>query len=259
MLVTSNLQWPETIFHRPDRLFGQPHRFVVALDIEWTKNYKIKNGSRPFCYSMVLLSWPPDGPCSIADYPTTFGFKSVYVTSAGDESDLITSLDRDLQGWLMSDSILTGHQLSSDLSVIQNAADGRSLPGVQGVYDLWRTRQATGSRVFDTRYDVSSLPLGHSRRLVDVCANLKLDVVQPELARASMTKLQNEFLVTGEPLIREQILTLNVRHSLSTAMVACLGMGLVSMAARNVNDLLHQEMWDLVEYVSSPPFERLLA
>jgi hypothetical protein len=73
-----------------------------------------------------------------------------------------------------------------------------------------------------------------------------------------MTKLQRDFLETGDELLREQLLTLNVRHSLSTAMVACLGLGLVAMGARNVNQLAHQEMWDLVEYVRSSQFEALL-
>jgi len=35
-------------------------------------------------------------------------------------------------------------------------------------------------------------------------------------------------------------------------------MGLVSVGARNVNQLVHQEMWDLVEYVRGEHFERLL-
>jgi hypothetical protein len=33
---------------------------------------------------------------------------------------------------------------------------------------------------------------------------------------------------------------------------------LVGMGAQNVNQLVHQEMWDLVEYVRSNQFEALL-
>lgn len=257
MRVTSNLQWPETPFARPDRFFGESEKFVVALDVEWTKDYKIKNGSRPFCYSLVLLHWPEEGT-DLTSYPTTFGFKSVYVTNVDEEPALIASLDSDLQAWLASDSSLTGHQLSSDLSVVKNAVDQAALPGVDGAYDLWRTRREEDGRVFDTRYDADHLPLGASRRLVDVCGDLKLDVTQPELARGSMTKLQRDFLDTGNELLREQLLTLNVRHSLSTALVACLGLGLVGLGVRNVNQLVHQEMWDLVDYVRSSQFEPLL-
>lgn len=227
MRVTSNLQWPDAPFGRPGRFFGASERFMVALDVEWTKNYNVKNGSRPFCYSFVLLYWPGSGD-DLAGYPATFGFKSVYVSGSQDESALIAALDSDLQAWLASESMLAGHQLSSDLSVVQNVAGELALPGVEGVYELWRSRREEGSRVFDTRYDVDHLPLGASRRLVDVCRDLKLDVTQPELARGSMTKLQHGFLEQGNELMREQLLTLNVRHSLSTALVACLGLGLVT-------------------------------
>lgn len=58
---------------------------MVALDVEWTKNYQIKNGSRPFCYSLVLLRWPQDGD-DLSTFPVSFGFKSVYVTQEGDEA-----------------------------------------------------------------------------------------------------------------------------------------------------------------------------
>jgi hypothetical protein len=257
MRVTSNLQWPKAPFDRPDRLFGVPERFVVTLDVEWTKNYKIRNGSRPFCYSLVLLRWPePDA--DLNSYPTTFGFKSVYVSHAEDEAALIAELDRDLQAWLASDSVLAGHQLSSDLTVVKAAA-GAQLVGVDATYELWQARRNGTARVFDTRYDVDHLPLGASRRLVDVCSDLKLDVTQPELVRGSMTKLQRDFLESRDELLREQLLTLNVRHSLSTALVACLGMGLVASGAQNVNDLVHQEMWDLVNYVRSKQFAPLLS
>ncbi|MBV9140886.1 MAG: hypothetical protein JO115_08200 [Pseudonocardiales bacterium] len=256
MRVTSNLQWPEKLFDRLDRFFGVSERFVAALDVEWTKNYHIKGGSRPFCYSVVLLRWPQEGD-DLSTYPASFGFKSVYVTEEDDERALIVALDSDLQAWLASDSLLAGHQLSSDLSVAKNASVS-TLVGVEGAYALWRTRRSEHGRVFDTRYDVDHLPIGASRRLVDVCGDVKLDVRQPELARGSMTKLQRHFLEHGSESIREQLLTLNVRHSLSTALVACLGMGLVSVGARNVNQLVHQEMWDLVEYVRSEHFKRLL-
>jgi hypothetical protein len=103
---------------------------VVALDVEWTNNYQIKNGSRPFCYSLVLLRWPQDGD-DLSMYPASFGFKSVYVTQEGDEVALIAALDSDLQAWLASDSVLAGHQLSSDLSVVNNAYT-KTLSGLEG-------------------------------------------------------------------------------------------------------------------------------
>jgi hypothetical protein len=163
MRVPSTLQWPETPFARLD-YFGTVERSVVALDVEWTKNYMVKNGSRPFCYSLVLVRWP-ENDNDLSTFPTTFGFKSVYLSESSDESALVAELDRDLQSWLSTDSVLTGHQL----------------------------------------------------------------------------------------------LTLNLRHSLSTALVACLGLGLVGPGSRNINDLLHQEAWDLVEYVRIDQFKSLLS
>lgn len=257
MRVTSNLQWPETPFARVDQFFGTDHQFIASLDVEWTKNYQIKNGSRPFCYSLVLLRLPEPGD-SLSAYPTSFGFKSVYLSNPEEEPALIAELDRDLRGWLDSDSTLVGHQLSSDLTVVLNAS-AMKLPGVTGAYEQWKGRHVEQSRVFDTRYDIDHLPVGVSRRLVDVCADLKLDVKQPELARGSMTKIQREFVDKEVEQFREQLLTLNVRHSLSTAMVACLGLALVQPGSRNVNDLLHQELWDLVEYVRSDQFADLLS
>lgn len=256
MLVTSNLQWPDKLFDRTNRFFGTAERFVVALDVEWTKNYQIKDGSWPFCYSMVLLRWPHDGE-NLSSYPTSFGFKSLYVTQEDDEPALIAALDRDLRSLLASDSILCGHQLSSDLSVVRNAS-ASTLGGVERTYELWRTRRGKDGRVFDTRYDIDHLPVGASRRLVDVCGDLELDVTQPELARGSMTKLQRDFIAHGNESIRDQLLTLNVRHSLSTALVACIGLGLVSVGTRNINQLIRQEMWDLVEYIRGERFDALV-
>jgi hypothetical protein len=41
-------------------------------------------------------------------------------------------------------------------------------------------------------------------------------------------------------------------------MVACFGLGLVGSGTQNVNQLVHQEMWDLVEYVRGDQFKQLL-
>lgn len=73
-----------------------------------------------------------------------------------------------------------------------------------------------------------------------------------------MTRLQRDFLAYRDESIRDQLLTLNIRHSLSTALVACVGTGLVGAGTRNLNQLIRQEMWDLVEYVRGEHFETLL-
>jgi hypothetical protein len=43
-----------------------PHRagtvLVASVDVEWSKNYRITNGNRAFCYSIVWLRYAP-GAC----------------------------------------------------------------------------------------------------------------------------------------------------------------------------------------------------
>lgn len=257
MRVSSNLQWPENPFVRNDRLFGSTERFLVSLDVEWTKNYRIKNGSRPFCYSIVILHLPP-ARMSVSDFPSVFGFKSVFSEGPDEEADLVASLEEDLRQLFESESILTGHQLSSDLSVVAAVAQSRH-PAVDEARRRWHERRRSSIvEVFDTRYDVDHLALGTSRRLVDICVDVGLDVTQPELSKKSMTALYRGFLESDDPSTAEELAVLNLRHSLSTALVALLGMGYLSLGVRNVNQLLHQESWDIFEYVRSTKFGRLL-
>jgi hypothetical protein len=92
--------------------------------------------------------------------------------------------------WRAVESILGDPQRRTNTtgnSRVRNVS-ASTLVGVDRTYELWRTRRGTDSRVFDTRYDIDHLPIGASRRLVDICDELKLDVTQPELARGYMTK-----------------------------------------------------------------------
>lgn len=70
------------------------------------------------------------------------------------------------------------------------AVAGTPLTSVGTLRDAWRQRRASRPaypRVIDTRYDVGHLLSGTSRRLVDVCSELRLDVTQPELRGAPHT------------------------------------------------------------------------
>src|SRR5262245_22444513 len=51
---------------------------VASIDVEWTKNYRIKNGNRPFCYSIVWLDLPHQNTPTDLD-GAVFGWTSVYV------------------------------------------------------------------------------------------------------------------------------------------------------------------------------------
>ena len=119
-------------------------------------------------------------------------------------------------------SLIAGHQLSSDLAVLAAAANAPLL-GVTAAQVAWRRRdQLLPGRpwLLDTRYDTGHVLECASRRLVDVCAELRLDVTQPELHGTSMTALHRRWLEREETSAREKITVLNLRRALSTALVA---------------------------------------
>ena len=35
---------------------------LAAVDVEWSKNYRVANGNVPFCYSVIWLALPASGP-----------------------------------------------------------------------------------------------------------------------------------------------------------------------------------------------------
>jgi hypothetical protein len=113
--------------------------------------------------------------------------------------------------------------------------------------------------VIDTRFDAGHLLSGTSRRLVDVCGELRLDVTQPELARKSMTALHRDWLEHGDTEARERVTVLNLRHSLSTAYVAMRAAGLLTWRQPlNVNASLAQQWAGRVGWLDHPTFQALL-
>lgn len=91
---------------------------------------------------------------------------------------------------------VTGHQFTSDLGVLANASPN-PLPAVTTARETWldrRNHDPADRRVIDTRYDTDHVLNCRSRRLVDVCTELRLDVTQPELRGTSMTALHRAWL-----------------------------------------------------------------
>jgi hypothetical protein len=158
-------------------------------------------------------------------------------------------------------SLIAGHQLCSDLGVLA-AADAAARPAAAVAAAAWRRRREECSgqpRFLDTRYDTGHLLACRSRRLVDVCADLRLDVTQPELRGISMTALHRHWLQAGDVMAREKITVLNLRHSLSTAMVAARAAGLAHwQPGLNVNRLLARELGDAFGWLAHPVFTALL-
>lgn len=256
MHVVSNLQWVDKPFSQEGRYFAKGRRMVAALDLEWTKNYSIRNGSRPFCYSISIIEVPNE-TVSVATHPISFGFKSVYVENPDEEGTLLRRLDDDLADLRASETVMCGHQLSSDLSVAL-AASSEDLDNVSALYDSWRVRKSE-YRVIDTRYDVDSLVRTKSRRLVDVATELGLDVTQPELGRSSLTALHRRYIETGEELVRERLTIMNLRHSLSTALLGAMVNGSLTPSPRNLNTLILDTAWDLFDYLQTDEFASLAA
>jgi hypothetical protein len=256
MICTTNLEWPNDSFHlrTHPHTIERTHLRLVAFDVEWAKNFRAKNASRAFCYSLACIAFRPvDG-----DEPKRWhiGLKSLYIDTELEEQALLMSVAQDMKDATDSDCTITGHQLSSDLGVISARTSGDNGDGARVLRELWHARRQLGGRVIDTRYDAGHLLQERSRRLVDVCGELELDVHQPEI-RNSMTAMHRTFLETGDAAIRERLVAMNLRHSLSTAIVAMTALGHRKPTPLNVNKLLYESLRDQLGYLNTPNFRAL--
>lgn len=66
------------------------------------------------------------------------------------------------------------------------------------------------------------------------------------------------FLERSDELLREKLMVLNLRHSLSSCLVALLALDLATLDPLDVNQLLVDELWDQLDYVRSGMLESLL-
>jgi hypothetical protein len=248
---------------------GVPRRrkdtaLVASVDVEWTKNYKIKDGNQAFCYSVVWLEVPSRRPAAILSAASRWWSTSVYVDSDLDRAALIEMAATDIGTAAAHADFVVGHQLSSDLAVLSSnvRTAGRPVPAeLTQARTAWRERRAHDTpSILDTRYDAGHLLTGGSRRLVDVCAELGLDVTQPELARQSMTALHRRWLHDANVEARERITVLNLRHALSTALVAVRAAGRGSWTDPiNVNAMLTMRLpKDRLGWLASPTFQSLV-
>jgi hypothetical protein len=232
-------------------------RLVASIDVEWTKNYKVKNGNVPFCWSVIWLQVNDDAGTRL---PLRFAFTSAYVTGTSETQELIAGADAQVAAILAHADMIIGHQVSSDLAVLRNASS-EPLLAVDELRARWHSRREPGGGpvVVDSRYDAGGILRGTSRRLVDVCTELDMDVTQPELARTSMTALHRGWLNAADTSARERITVLNLRHSLSAGYVALRSAGLGSWGAPlNVNQVLDRQLGGVFDWLASPVFRGLL-
>jgi hypothetical protein len=233
-------------------------RLLAAMDVEWSKNYRIRGGNVPFCCSVVWLALPA-GDASSSLEVTRFWYTSAYIQDASEGADLVAAADAALACLMQHASLIAGHQLCSDLGVLAAAAAAAPPAAAAAAWRRRREESAGQPRFLDTRYDTGHILACQSRRLVDVCAEVRLDVTQPELRGTSMTALHRRWLQDGDVAAREKITVLNLRHSLSTAMVAARAAGLAHwQPGLNVNQLLATELGDAFGWLAHPVFTALL-
>jgi hypothetical protein len=258
MRITTNLQHGSLPFDVSQRPFGRERQYVVGIDCEWTKNYKVKNGNRFFCYSLSFVEVPNER-IPLGHTLNRVGIRSVYAESQEELPVLAMLFDQDVAALLSTRCIVAGHQLCSDLSVVLACASTVPLAAVRKLQGLWRSRAtADPVSVFDSRFDMGECLEGlESRRLVDVCNHLGLDVTQPELSQ-SMTRMHSRFLDGGSDLLYEKLAVLNIRHGLSAAVLALLHLGKVDSEPVSINKCIHDHLWDIVDYVASEDFATLL-
>jgi hypothetical protein len=235
-----------------------PQNLILAFDLEWTKNYKIKNGSVPFCFSFVYFAQQEPA----ADYEIMeFGFISSYIQTPDEETELLNHANAELGNFLKHKCILVGHQLVSDISVILSRT-GNTKENFTKLKHLWQNRKAKNGlhvQVFDTRYDLVNYLTGESRRLVDVCTESGLNVHQPELQSSSMTKMQNEFYKTQDNRTLEKLQVLNIRHGLSCAILYNCYINNYKPANKiNVNKILYNNLKGIISYLDTPEFPLFL-
>lgn len=115
MHLRTNLQWAE-------RPFSRERSLVVALDVEWTKNFRVRGASKPFCYSWAIIDLAHVD--SLEDQSLLeFGFKSVHLELEDEVPRLLEMIESDIaSSRTLSSLTFAGHQLCADLSVLKQSS-----------------------------------------------------------------------------------------------------------------------------------------
>ncbi|MEV8606175.1 hypothetical protein AB0465_40645 [Streptomyces griseoviridis] len=134
---------------------------------------------------------------------------------------------------------------------------------MQAARAKWKGRRDADpdeSHYVDTRFDSGHILTGKSRRLVDVCNELGLDVTQPELLKVTMPAWHRRWVEEGQEEGWERVSVLNLRHSLSTAYVAAHAAGLGRWADEglNVNRLIAEGAKGAWGWLENPIFTNLV-
>lgn len=229
---------------------SEEKKLVFGIDFEWTKNYKIKNGNIPFCFSIVYF--PIYQKSFNVSEKLDIGIKSFYVEKKEETGILIEKAGEFFSHHALK-NVIVGHQLHSDIAVISNYSQGKN-ENIEDFKALWRKRKEN-RYLFDTRYDVTNYQC-KSRRLVDVCKDYRIDVKQPEV-KGSMSKMHHVFLQTHDSSIVEKLSVMNIRHSLSTALIYA-SFYLNNKKTIQTNNILYRNLKEHYKYIASENFKTLV-
>lgn len=239
----------------------------IGFDAEWTKNYKIKNGNVPFCFSIVAVKKQDISIVSLERGELPFEYVQFYCQKREEADQLIETSNAFAEGIVKSlgSCILCGHQVSSDFSILANMAKAHRLQkmvGIETLQAIWHDRKGKSApQIIDTRYDIEREFMGASRRLVDVCNDFLLDVRQPELRNTSMTSWQNQFYDKGDIDIYERIAVMNLRHSLCAIILYWLNATALvreKMQPLNLNKTIYNMLQSDFAWITSDEFAKLL-
>lgn len=244
-----------------------PDDCLIGFDAEWTKNYKIKNGNIPFCFSVIVIKNDILSLGALEKGNIYFSYIQYYCQTSEEFKDLVVIAEKWSSKILsaLNTCFLCGHQISSDFSVLHNigrAYNISPLNCLEKIRSEWKRRRTmVPAHVIDTRYDVARDFLGNSRRLVDMCNDFLLDVTQPELKNLSMTKLQSIFYETHDKDIFERISVMNLRHSLCAVVLYWLNEKIKSVDQRkpiNINKSVYKCLEGDFAWIKSKDFLLLL-
>ena len=225
----------------------------IGFDAEWTKNYKIKNGNIPFCFSILTIDRSDLNIHTLEEGKIHFKYIQYYCEEKDEFREIVVLAEKwvyKILEALQNSSILCGHQISLPLVNLEK------------IRCEWRERKKNNNvQIADTRYDVSQDFLGKSRRLVDMCNDFYLDVTQPELKKMSMTKLQNMYYEKKDEDIYERISVMNLRHSLCAVILYWLNQEISDSSQRmkiNINNSVYYNLKKDFKWIRSEEFKVLL-
>ena len=234
----------------------------ISLDTEWTKNYKIKNGNKPFAFSIIFFNEDIDTK-DIINESLEFKFISVYVDNDEEFPTLINLLNKYLDNKKFS--LLLGHQVISDLHTFVHYSEHYENINCDNIREwiLYFIDRVNNKRIFDTRFDIKNRLTTKSRRLVDVCLDMKVrnqkdPYKQPELNK-SMTALHREFIENRDNHIREKLSVMNIRHNLSSILVYKLYKNNIYLEQFiNINRILYNNLNTHFNYIKTEDFKNIM-